>query len=521
MGPVMDEPISHRSRLEENDCHKVIFSVLTLNCWGLKWISKNRSIRFKAICEYLKQGLYDFIFLQEVWIESDYRLFVSQLKDALPYSQFFEAGMVGSGLCVFSKVPIRHFFFIPYQANGYFYKVWHGDWFTGKGVSVCQVIYKGLAMNLLNTHTHVETGGLEYVAHRLTQAVCLVDVVNLCLECADLTILAGDFNADPDGQFFNLVSRLGGLSDAYSTAENQLTHPSLLKPRDGRHHSLDTGETCGLPSNSYTSKSSLNKFPNGRRLDYILYRLPIATSESSRVRVLIYSRPLPCRIPSEFGKAVSYSDHEAVAATFQYEFISQSAQLDPDSDGPESPALSTEVSSDRNSELQLENSNSGRVVQRRKHVPYPKGSFDRIPSSRTQPEHPFHSSSTVQRRVTRAASMTQRDDNVTSQPAFLSDAIQQLEASIHALQKGFKIYVIISICLLIFLLATLYLPCLSIWATVLTNFARSLLSLIFVFIALVQPVHIKREIHTLKTYLNSLRFKSEFSSNALSLPNFN
>ena len=43
--------------------------MLTLNCWGLKYVSKLRKERFRAIAEYLAQypgSSYDVIFLQVV-----------------------------------------------------------------------------------------------------------------------------------------------------------------------------------------------------------------------------------------------------------------------------------------------------------------------------------------------------------------------------------------------------------------------------------------------------------------------
>lgn len=451
----------------------VEFSVFSLNCWGLKWISSDRSVRFRAISAYLQQDHYDFVFLQEVWVKSDYQFLVNELREVLPFSRYFESGVIGSGLCLFSKAPIRHFFLIPYQANGYFYKVWHGDWFSGKGVAVAQVTYKGLALNLLTTHTHVETEGLEYVAHRVTQAACLVDVINFCLECSDLTILAGDLNTDPEGPLFNLLSRLAGLSDSQRTAETRFTHPSLLQSIVGTRapvSHIDIDGTCGLPTNVYSGDSYLKKLPNGQRLDYILYRLPIASS-NRRVRILTYSRPLPSRIPSEFGKDVSYSDHEAIAASFRYELVSSASLSAP------APLLENETN------------------------------VDTADSSTQESALERSSSFMVKSPLTRAKSLIVRDSQIARQKVCLAEAIAHLESSIRALSRELIFCFVLSLTLLLLLLGTLYLPCLPVWATVLTNLSRIILSLVLFAIGLVQPIHINQEIHTINASLQSLRSK--------------
>lgn len=512
----MSEELSDKSSLpSDSDSIAVTFSVFSLNCWGLKWISRDRSTRFKAISAYLKGMMYDFVFLQEVWISSDYQFLVSELQHILPYSRRFESGVIGSGLCVFSKVPIRYFFFIPYQANGYFYKVWHGDWFSGKGVAICQVVYKGVALNLLSTHTHVETEGIEYVAHRVTQALCLIDVINLCLECADLTILVGDLNTAPNGPFFNLLS-LSGLCDCKIAAEHCSSHPSLLQPAVRRRGQTqvtyqDIGGTCGLPTNNYTSHASLKKAPSGWRLDYILYKLPLTTGGDARVRVLNYSRPLANRIPLEFGADISYSDHEAVAVKFLYEcsksntssYLSSRQPCSTLSTFMEQPYLAQLGDEQRERDYHEGINNFEKKTDQISYETQSTGkdSANNAPS----PIRGFH------RNRTRAGSLAIRDYQLISQSNCVSVALNQLELSISTLKRGLKFYVILSILLLILLLATLYLPCLAPWATVLTNLLRILLSLIFFVVALVQPIHIKREIHTLEGYLQSLRFKSNLS----------
>lgn len=73
-------------------------SVLTLNVWGLKFISKDRTPRIAAIAEYLathseptmKPGTgFDIVCLQECWVQEDFDTIKGACKDVFPYSRYF------------------------------------------------------------------------------------------------------------------------------------------------------------------------------------------------------------------------------------------------------------------------------------------------------------------------------------------------------------------------------------------------------------------------------------------------
>lgn len=65
----------------------------------------------KAIAENLKSGKYDFVFLQEVWVESDFQLIAEKVIDVLPHSHYFHSGVIGGGICILSIAPIVDVFF--------------------------------------------------------------------------------------------------------------------------------------------------------------------------------------------------------------------------------------------------------------------------------------------------------------------------------------------------------------------------------------------------------------------------
>ena len=127
-------------------------TALTLNCWGIAGVSKDRRRRMTAIAEELSSGKYDFVFLQEVWVEEDFNLIAKKVVHVLPYSHYFHSGVIGGGVCILSKAKIVDVFFYSWSLNGYVHKVQHGDWFGGKGVGLCRVIHNGYKINLYVTH---------------------------------------------------------------------------------------------------------------------------------------------------------------------------------------------------------------------------------------------------------------------------------------------------------------------------------------------------------------------------------
>ena len=147
-------------------------TVLTLNCWGIAGISKDRKRRMEAIGSELSSGKYDFVFLQEVWVEEDFQLIVQKCHQVLPFSHYFLSGVIGSGVCILSRAKIRNVFFHTWPINGYIvtnyqhlliilkltvwliikHKIHHGDWFGGKGVGMCTVSHRGYTINLYVTH---------------------------------------------------------------------------------------------------------------------------------------------------------------------------------------------------------------------------------------------------------------------------------------------------------------------------------------------------------------------------------
>uniref|UniRef100_V5GGM6 Endonuclease/exonuclease/phosphatase domain-containing protein n=1 Tax=Kalmanozyma brasiliensis (strain GHG001) TaxID=1365824 RepID=V5GGM6_KALBG len=153
-------------------------SVLTLNVWGLNYISKLRVPRIKAIATHLASRStpnYDFVCLQEIWYESkDWRFLKHALAARYPHSKFFYSGAFGSGLAILSRWPILESDTQPYSLNGQPINVGQGDWFVGKACGCVTVDHPRLGLvDVWNTHFVAAGGedGPEYKrSHRITQA---------------------------------------------------------------------------------------------------------------------------------------------------------------------------------------------------------------------------------------------------------------------------------------------------------------------------------------------------------------
>ncbi|KAK3927734.1 Putative neutral sphingomyelinase [Frankliniella fusca] len=278
-----------------------ILCVLTLNCWGIPFVSKDRKARMKAIALELASGKYDIVCLQEVWSTNDFNLIRDGAKPVLPYSHYFHSGVVGSGVCILSRYPIHDVLFHQWPVNGYVHKIHHGDWFGGKGVGLCQIYYNDLLIHVYTAHLHAEYDreSDEYIAHRVLQAFDTAQFIHMTSGGADMVILGGDLNTEPDDLAYQVLLLNAYLHDAYN-------QPSSTDKT--------TFGTFATAQNSYTPTKLSRKSPNGQRIDYVLYK----GGHRAQITQESYSLPLPETVP---GETFSYSDHEAVMAKFKISHV--------------------------------------------------------------------------------------------------------------------------------------------------------------------------------------------------------
>lgn len=310
--------------------------VLTLNVWGLNYLSKLRQFRISHIADRIYSGSWDVVALQEIWCEQeDWQYLKAKVEHRLPYSKFFLSGAFGSGLAILSRFPIYSSHTQPYSLNGLPIHVGHGDWFVGKGAGCASIdLGDGLLVDVWDTHTVAaggEDGPEKMRAHRICQAWELSKMIQSSADKGRHVIALGDFNSTPPSLSIALLRHLGQLTDAFLA-----THPSLPAHATSLPNSTQTsadpdraiqelGVTCDSPLNTWTAGKKLDPRAlagAGKRLDYIFYRGPAIKSTSpvsffppdqGRLRATSCHVCFTERIS---GTDISYTDHFGLEATF-------------------------------------------------------------------------------------------------------------------------------------------------------------------------------------------------------------
>ncbi|KAG8732193.1 phospholipase C type enzyme [Ceratobasidium sp. 423] len=296
--------------------------VLTLNCWGLKFVSKDRVVRTRAIGDEIAASNYDIVGLQELWVQADYDYIKSKVAHKLPYSKYFLSGALGAGLAIFSRFPIQSTSLHPYSLCGSPLDVAGGDWFVGKAVVSAIIDHPLLGeVEIFNTHLFAKGGESPtkpQMAHRLVGAYEFSRRANISASLGRHVLAVGDFNCVSKSPAMQFIYTMTGLRDAWGS-----THGSFVLPQaDGvhsPHHAVnDRGVTADSPLNSYSKGKVFDEHARkylGKRLDYVLFRPPTKQTH--------YTHELKCRQSSVVfthhvpGTQISFSDHFGLTATFE------------------------------------------------------------------------------------------------------------------------------------------------------------------------------------------------------------
>lgn len=273
---IMEEPSS-----------ELTFNVFSLNCWGL-YISRHRKERFGYLAQYLRDQAtaYNVVALQEVWIKSDYDSLRQKLSAVFPFSHYYRSGIIGSGLVVFSRHPISRVAFHRYALGGSPGRIWHGDWYAGKGIALAQVeVLPGCIVDVFITHTHANygKGHQGYLAERISQLWEILQFVQVQSDPMALAVIAGDFNTEKHDLPYRLMKD---------------------SPLMDCHHQT-IGYTSNTPENDYSSRRS-----TPTKIDYI-FHLPRRGAICTDAAIL-HDRLLP-------GQHKSISDHQPLTASFKLE----------------------------------------------------------------------------------------------------------------------------------------------------------------------------------------------------------
>lgn len=333
--------------------------VLSLNCWGLKYISKHRHARLVEIGKQIaaQDPPPMIVGLQECWTQEDYLAIRDLTKDILPHGKFYFSGIFGGGLVILSKWEIEESSMLRYPLNGRPAAFYRGDWFVGKGVACARIRFgrgEKDVVEVFCTHLHApyeKEPYDSYLCHRTAQAWEIAKAMRHAGERGHAVLGLGDFNMLPLSMAHQLIESHGAVKDVWRIAK---PHSALGAWEDGyRQNNGEKGEACPsvsvcLNENGATCDSKLNTWrwsksmrkdldkgkdtiidleaqdPRAKRLDYIFFspgRNAAHAWEVADVKVGMTGRHPTLRC--------SLSDHFSIEARITRSSLAATAKTNP------------------------------------------------------------------------------------------------------------------------------------------------------------------------------------------------
>lgn len=276
-------------------------SILTLNCWGLKYIAQLREERLEEIGKRIAitTPTPEIVGLQECWTQQGYQKIRELTRHILPYGKFYYSGIFGGGLAILSKWPIEESSMVRYTLNGRPTAFFRGDWYVGKGVACARIRLgpgESDVAEVFCTHLHApyeSEPNDSYLCHRTAQAWEITKLMRGATERGHLVIALGDFNMTPLSFAHQLITAHAPVQDVW-----RLIHPdsslgavsNALERKRGRKtptagfNITKNGATCDSVLNTWRWSKQYQKRllkgerimveeqrpdPKAKRLDYI------------------------------------------------------------------------------------------------------------------------------------------------------------------------------------------------------------------------------------------------------------
>lgn len=291
-------------------------SVLSLNCWGLYLVSKQRKFRLRAIAEYLSRQSYDIVALQECWMRQDFEYIKNRVEAQLPYAKYFLSGTLGCGLVILSKYPILASSLLKFTLAGRPLMILEGDYYVGKACGSVTIDHPEIGLiDVFTSHLLAcyEDNDI-YEAQRITECWQIANSIRASAAQGRHVILAGDFNSIPSSNCYQILKNHGFMTDSWLeiNEQNMKEHlgPLERKELSPKECIQIFGITCDSPVNTWTKhlfKQESYEREVGDRLDYIHYRrTPQITCQQSKV---VMDEHIP---DTEWN----YSDHYGVHSIF-------------------------------------------------------------------------------------------------------------------------------------------------------------------------------------------------------------
>lgn len=284
------------------DKHQI--KLLTFNTWGLKFVSKHRSLRLHAIADTLAGKTvakplpelepfisqldtdydnFDIIALQEIWVEADWEYIVKTCKKKYPYTRLYSSGIIsGPGLALLSRIPFTQTNLYRFPINGTPVAVNRGDWYVGKSIAIATfTLNDGNRIALFNSHMHAPyslIGPEAYIAHRSVQAWDFSRLVKLYKDAGYSPIVVGDLNSRPGSLPHTLLTNIG-LVDSWETFRGKKDNLAHLAQIDPAQQIVQGCTTCDTTLNTW--REMVCEPNEAQRLDYALIDQKFKVSKAS------------------------------------------------------------------------------------------------------------------------------------------------------------------------------------------------------------------------------------------------
>ncbi|MCJ1363391.1 phospholipase C type enzyme [Acarospora aff. strigata] len=328
-------------------------NILTVNCWGLKYLAKHRRAR---LCEIGKRIATSYpqpeiVGLQECWTQEDYISIRHETRHILPYGKFYYSGIFGGGLAILSKWPIVESSMVRFPLNGRPTAFFRGDWYVGKGVACARIRMGDGPENVAEvfcTHLHApyeREPNDSYICHRTAQAWEIAKLFRGAAERGHLVIGLGDFNMVPLSLAHRLITAHAPVQDVWRVlhpdssigAAEDMREKGRGRPiPDAEYNLIENGTTCdsilntwrwseeqrrrrGHPDDFLTDSHTQD--PRAKRLDYIFCgsgrRVVTGAPDNPNTSLWRVKNAKVGMIDRHPSLKCSLSDHFSVEATLQ------------------------------------------------------------------------------------------------------------------------------------------------------------------------------------------------------------
>jgi len=222
----------------------ITLKIVTYNIQDTWVVGQNRPERMYAIAKKLAELDPDIVGFQESFIPKDREILIKELttKSRLKYYQYYRSGLLGSGMFTMSAFPIREGFYHRYKKAGYWYCLWEGDWWAGKGCALARIELPGAGfLDFYNTHMQAGYGKENYRSVKEAQARELAEFINISTYPEFPTILVGDLNTRPGDVAHENIVEIACLERIMSIV-SRIDHIYAKKGPDYQFEVLETIE---------------------------------------------------------------------------------------------------------------------------------------------------------------------------------------------------------------------------------------------------------------------------------------